>query len=200
MDHAWLIFCVLLLIASACGLYFRFSDNKKIKSIIENQEGFTPRHIYIGRRGLVTVAIAIDGERHKVCIVNVGLDVKANSIIKIYSFNDILSCEVFEDDFSVTKTVRSSQALGMAVGGLAFGGVGAVIGGLSGAQKTAGNVRKIDLRIVVNDINQPTYDIPFLSIETKKGGIVHGDASEKARFWAGLLSIAIKQADQACNA
>lgn len=156
----------------------------KLEAVIDSQEGFTATHKHIGADYLT--GIAIDDSRRKVCLL------RAPASVRIYSFDDILSCEVFEDGESLTKTVRSSQALGAVVGSLAFGGVGAIVGGLSGSKKTVDKVSRIDLRVVVNDMQAPIHDVSFLNAETKKGGEVHKLVSQQARFWAGLFDVIIK--------
>src|SRR3954463_9667577 len=49
-----------------------------------------------------------------------------------YSFDQIAAVEVQENGATVSTTNRGSQLAGAAIGGLALGGVGALIGGLSG--------------------------------------------------------------------
>jgi hypothetical protein len=82
-------------------------------------------------------------------------DPNSDAFFKIFSYRDILESEVLEDGHSVTKTSRSSQLAGTLVGGLLLGGVGAIIGGLSGKKTTHKKVTRIELKVVVNDTSHP---------------------------------------------
>lgn len=86
-----------------------------------------------------------------------------------YDFASIVSVEVVENGTSVTQTHRGSQLLGAAVGGLTFGPLGAVVGGLSGKSRSKGRVRGISLKVVVDDQVCPVYLICFLRCLSKEG-------------------------------
>lgn len=124
--------------------------------------------------------LAIDEQRKKVCLI----DNRQQTVsLRVVSYKDLLSSEIFEDGATVTKTVRSSQIGGALIGGLALGGVGAIIGGLSGKTKTSGKVKKFALRLTVNDTKNPLHDVNFLYQGTQ------------ARHWHGLVEVLIKRAD-----
>lgn len=135
-------------------------------------------------------SIAIDENRKKVCLINF-----RNKQSRIFSYRDLLSSEIFEDGATVTKTMRGSQIGGALVGTVLLGGVGTIIGGLSGKRKTTGTVNKIDLRVTVNDTKNPVYEINFLSKETKKDKQMYQQAIQQARHWHGLIEVLIKRAD-----
>jgi hypothetical protein len=106
-----------------------------------------------------------------------------------------MSVEIFEDGTSVTKTVRSSQIGGAVVGGLILGGVGAIIGGLSGKAETTRKVNRIDLRIIVNDTTHPLHDVVFLNVETKNDTLRYQQAMQQARHWNGVIEVLINRAN-----
>jgi hypothetical protein len=112
-----------------------------------------------------------------------------------FSYNDLLSISLIEDGETVTDFRRSSQIGGALIGGLVLGGLGAVIGGLSGTTKTSEMVEKITLRLVVNDTKNPLFEIDFLNTQTKKKDLRYQDAMQKARHWHGLIEVLIKRAD-----
>ena len=107
----------------------------------------------------------------------------------------MLSSEIFVDGETITKTARGSQLGGALIGGLALGGVGAIIGGLSGKTRSSEKVKRVDLRITVNSTKSPLHDINFMDIEGKKDGIVYKSAMDQARHWHGLIAVLIKMAD-----
>jgi hypothetical protein len=86
-----------------------------------------------------------------------------------YDFAQIASIEVIENGTTVTQTNRGSQLLGAAVGGLAFGAVGAVVGGLSGSSRSRGRIRAISLKVTVDDRLRPVHKICFLACSDEKG-------------------------------
>ncbi|WDQ30457.1 hypothetical protein PTQ21_18640 [Paenibacillus marchantiae] len=133
-------------------------------------------------------AIAIDDQSNKLCIID--------SEIRVFSSSDILELELVEDDVQLTRTTRGSQVGGAIVGSVLAGGVGAVIGGLSG-QKTTSNdkVKRVYLKLMVNDIKRPNVTVDFLNekkeiLKKDKKAI---DASNKANHWYGVLSVLIKR-------
>lgn len=136
--------------------------------------------------------LAIDEQRRKVCLI-VQQQQKFSS--RVFAYNDLLSSEIFEDGSSITKTVRSSQLGGALVGGIALGGVGAIIGGLSGKTNTTGKVSRVGLRLTVNDTQSPILTIDLLGLEAKKGDVLYEDAIRVARNWHGLIEVLIKRAD-----
>lgn len=78
-----------------------------------------------------------------------------------YSFNQIASVEVIANESSVTQTNRGSQLLGTAVGVVALGGIGAILGGLSASKTSKSRLKSLTLKIIVDDQRQPVYSIPF---------------------------------------
>ena len=90
---------------------------------------------------------------------------------KAYAFDQIAKVELLKDGTTVTRTNRGSQAVGVAVGALALGGVGAVIGGLSGSSTATERVRRISLAVYVDDPNMPIHKITFFNYAQDKKGV-----------------------------
>lgn len=158
----------------------------KLKSI----DDFNSTQQIIGCDG--KSGLAIDEAQRKLCLItNNGTSVSQ----RVIGYKDILSVELFEGGTSVTKTVRSSQIGGALVGGLLLGGVGALVGGLSGKTETSGKINRIDLRLIVNDTNAPLHDLAFMNFADKKDGIIYTQAMQMARRWHGILEVLVKRAD-----
>jgi len=139
-----------------------------------------------------SIILAIDKQRSKICLV----DHRQPYITsKVFLPKDLISSKIVEDGETVTKTIRSSQLGGALVGSLALGGMGTVIGGLSGKTQTIGKVNRIDLELIVNDTKKPLYDINFLKFVTEKRSVRHKRAIRQARHWHGLIEVLIKNAD-----
>jgi hypothetical protein len=153
-------------------------------------EGFSATQKVIGSDG--NTGLAIDEQREKICLIEYK---EQNITTRVLAYKDLLSSEIFEDGATVTKTVRSSQLGGALLGGLALGGVGAIIGGLSGKTQTSGKIKKVELRLTVNDTQNPLHDINLLNTETKKDSLFYKQAIQQARHWHGLLEVLIKRTD-----
>ena len=104
-----------------------------------------------------------------------------------YDFAQIAEVALIKDGTTVTSTNRGSQAVGAAVGAVAFGGLGAVIGGLSGSSTGHNCVRRITLRIKVDDPDHPLHDITIFYWDANKKGLKTDGA---------LLTPVLKQAEE----
>lgn len=164
----------------------------EIKECLSRQNFSKTQHI-MGKNK--ETGLAFDEVNKKICLLFANHACVISS--KIFSYKDVLSVEIVEDGEIVTSTVRSSQIGGALIGGIALGGLGAVIGGLSGKTKTTGTVRKIILRLVVNDTNNPLHEISFLDSQTEvsKKSPRYENAIKNARHWNSLIEVLIKRAD-----
>jgi len=81
-----------------------------------------------------------------------------------YSFDQIAAVEVQENGATVSTTNRGSQLAGAAIGGLALGGVGALIGGLSGSRTSRQKVTSIVLKVSVDSTIEPVHKVTFLQV------------------------------------
>ena len=186
----WILILVFIVIAGVVQIKNSKNKEEAMKSSVNSLQDFTPTQQVMGVDG--KSGLAVDEPNKKVCLItNNGTTVSQ----RIISYYDILSVELFEDTTSITKTVRSSQIGGAVVGGIIFGGVGAVVGGLSGKIKTSGKIKRIDLRLIVNDTKAPLHDIAFLDVEVKKDGFLYNLAIQAARLWHGIIEVLIKRAD-----
>lgn len=186
-----IIFVVVIVVIGVGSAIQTSNKQNEIGTAISQIPGFTASYQHLGANG--DNGIAIDEERAKVCLFRRESGVLTHRAV---DYRDILSSELFEDGHTVVKTVRSSQVGGALIGGILLGGVGAVIGGLSGKKVESGKIKRIDLRLVVNDAANPTHEICFLAVESKRDGFLYKTSSELARQWQGRLDVLIKRADR----
>ena len=192
MDFWTLVVIVFVLTIIVCIIQAmeRSKRKKAMDAYLSEIDDFSITQKVIGDDG--ATGLAIDEQRKKVCLI----DHRQNSVSsKVVSYKDLLSSEICEDGVTITKTMRSSQIGGALIGALALGGIGAIIGGLSGKTQTVGKVKRVDLRITVNDTQTPHHVVNFLNLESKKDGIVYELAIATARRWHGLIEVLIKRAD-----
>jgi hypothetical protein len=133
--------------------------------------------------------VAIDEKANAICLFSVG----SRLTYRLVPGDRVLSAEIFEDGVSVTKTSRTSQIGGAIIGGLAFGGLGAVVGSLSGKTVTSARVSRIELRLTVDD-PQPLHDIVLMNVDAEKDGSHYRAAMQDARQWLGIVQVLIKRA------
>lgn len=184
------VILIIVVIAGGINLLINNPNKNPVDDYLGRIEDFSATQKVMGLGG--STGLAIDEQRKKVCLI----DLSQQSASRVFSYKDMLSSEIFEDGTMITKTVRSSQIGGILVGALALGGVGAVIGGLSGkTQTSSGNVKNVDLRLTVNDTQNPLHDIKFLYGETKKDSFAYRHAMQLARHWHGLVEVLIRRAD-----
>ncbi|GGJ80501.1 hypothetical protein GGR02_003480 [Anoxybacillus voinovskiensis] len=167
---------------------------EKIKSASE----LTPTKSYISKNNKSGIEINENDKLIRIFYLDQNEGIKS----KTYSFSDIIESEIKIDNQSVKKTSRSSQLVGAAVGSVIAGGVGAVIGGLSGDKIKNEYIKNIDLCVKVNDFDTPLFKINFLSnvnevgIENKQGfKKSHKDvqiALRDVEYWHSVLNLIIK--------
>lgn len=194
MDGLGFVFFFIWII-SGIWVWLEFSEeerkNKLKKSIKLNDTLRSIKGFFISQEYFSeNEAIAIDEKSNQICIID-------SSRADVFLMKDILSVEIIEDGVQITETSRGSQLGGALLGGVLAGGVGAIIGGLSGSQVTSNKVKKVDLKIVVNDTLKPIFKLNFINelypIEKDKK---YHDAMEKANHWNSLISVLIKRADE----
>src|SRR5690625_2667949 len=192
MDFwGWVLLIVVVGVRIGIAQAIAVSNKKKaMEEELESLPDFSPTQKIMGNNG--DTGLAIDEERKKVVLIKNG---PTGVALKPITYRDVLSSEIFVDGEIVTKTARGSQLGGVLIGGLALGGVGAIIGGLSGKARSSEEVRRVDLRITVNDTKSPLHDINLMDIEGKKEGIIYKSAMDQARHWHGLIAVLIKMAD-----
>lgn len=105
----------------------------------------------------------------------------------VFTFSDIKEFELLENGGSV-----SSGGLGRAVaGGILLGGVGAVVGGLSGGRSSV--VNNLQIKITTKDIDRPATYIKFISggASYKTNSFTYRQLFKKAQDVMSTLSVIV---------
>lgn len=135
------------------------------------------------------LAVVVDENNCRICFIDYE--------VREFNYDDILEVEIIEDEVQITKTSRGSQLGGAIIGGALAGGIGAMIGGTTGQTTTSNEkVRKIYLKLIVNDTQRPFITIDFLNekkeLLKKEKKVIQ--ATNMANHWYGLLTILMKRA------
>lgn len=103
--------------------------------------------------------------------------------LKILNIQDITGFEVITDGKPVANIG------GAVAGGLLFGGVGAIIGGMQQKEK----ITKMSFMFKINDFNNPSIEIPIIALSVKKGSFEHQQIEQKLRDLTNTLEVVEKK-------
>ena len=149
-------------------------------AVIENTAVFKPTKE-------VGTYFAVDEKSH-LWAVGKGLFPSLKNAVP-YSYDDIVDFELIEDGSSIV-----SGGVGRAVvGGMLFGGVGAVVGGVTGKKKAKQTCTSLMVKITVNNTACPVEYIKLISAETAKNGFVYKAAFQNAQEIISLLQVICSQ-------
>ncbi|MBT5378974.1 MAG: SHOCT domain-containing protein [Opitutae bacterium] len=182
------IFFVLIIIFSIASGIANSKKAKQSEQAISLRKDFKSDLHYVSPHN--QKGIAIDNTNNKILFSDQGRHT-------ILPFMNLIATELLEDGTSISRTNRGSQLVGAAVGGALLGGVGAVIGGLSGSSTTSDRVYTVTLRVVTDDFHQPNFDIVMLDFSgsngVEKNGILYKQAMEMASAWHSRLITILKR-------
>lgn len=83
---------------------------------------------------------------------------------EVYDFDRIVAVEVISNGTSISTTNRGSQLAGAAIGGVALGGLGALIGGLSGSRTSRQKLKTIAIKVTVESHSNPVHIVSFMDL------------------------------------
>lgn len=174
---------VIIIIATPILGISSYKDKKKKDNALENYIDF------INKNGL--------NSSKKIAFKNiVRLDIDTNKKLlgtysyyentsKIIKFNEVLDFEIFENGNSVVSS-RTGSAV---VGGLLFGGLGAVAGA-SGSRTINENCSNLKLKIYTNNIQYSVIMLDFLEKGISKSSALYEQLTEVINEMISLLKIA----------
>jgi hypothetical protein len=159
------------------------ADRKAVaaqRSSFDAVPDFTPDSIYLG--GSKGCAIAIDSSKSKMALVSPG------GVLSEVDFGDVLGVEVLRNGTSITKTNRGSQVAGAAVGALLLGPVGLLLGGVTGSKRQDEKVKRLAIKILVNDLKNPVHEVLFFDgPESKNDSLLVKMAVGQLDEWEGRV-------------
>ncbi|MCF2445770.1 SHOCT domain-containing protein [Dyadobacter sp. CY345] len=164
----WFILIVLVIIVF--GLLVANYESKKkaersgfLQSKLTNIENFKISTQIDGYGG--SYIFAIDDSNRKIGLVTINNQT-------IVDFSDIIGIELIEDGNIISKKSITSTVSGAVIGGLLAGGVGTIVGGLSGSSTEKNQVSSISVKILLRSLETPSlnikcFDSKAMTIERK---------------------------------
>lgn len=109
-----------------------------------------------------------------------------------FKYEDILDFELIQDG----KMIINKGGLGRAaIGGLLFGGSGAIVGTLTGSRKQTETCTELRVKITLNSLENPTVFIDFIKeTSVKKGNILYRQLANAAETVMSLLQVITNEA------
>lgn len=114
---------------------------------------------------------------------------------KVYNYKDIIEFELLEDGETITK-----GGLGSAIaGGVLLGGVGAIVGGVTGKKKTNSIVNSLQIKITLNNMSNPNVYIKLIKSKTKTNSFTYKTSYKLAQDILSVLSIIVENNEKSKN-
>lgn len=114
---------------------------------------------------------------------------------EVFAFSNLASFELLEDGEIVT-----SGGLGRAlVGGALFGGVGAVVGGVTGGKRSRNVTTSMSIQLNLRNCHRTTVTIPFIKSEMKQNSSVYKSIRATAGECLSALQTIIDSQEQAIH-
>lgn len=168
---------------SKCGVYVSFKWKRT--SIEQAKDRINKNYEYEYLKSIFSATRKVE-KYLEIDEDNKLLKIPCNFLSPILKFNDILDFELIENGNSISK-----GGLGSAVaGGILFGGVGAVVGGIVGSKKIIQEITEFSIKIITKDVYFPDVYINFLvARKLKSNSIVFKSYSTSAQSVLSLLTI-----------
>jgi len=120
--------------------------------------------------------------------INKKFAISLNGNDRILNFSDLGAFELNEDGNSIAE----GKGFATAIGGFAFGTVGALVGS-SGKRKSQNTCSSLIVRIMVNDLQNPQIVIKYISNEIRKDNMQYKFSFENAKELISVLHYIEKQ-------
>lgn len=193
-------------------LYLRSRKSYKEFSSEEIKDAMKPVNFQTAKRdikGLVVSKEITDGSKNNSLLLDhenqkmYYITISKNPLSKLVKYKTIPYSEIVQagvtiDEVLITKSSLSSKVGGYIVGGALGGSVGAVIGGTNTKRKTSKNVSKIELRIVINDKNNPNIHFQLNEGELKDSVQIER-LKNRAEEWTSVIDLIIKEQKEKSN-
>lgn len=150
----------------------------------------------VALRAIGAYVFVLDDASQTLAIIN------NNGHHRLLHYSDILKVSYAENGQTIMSRSTGRTLGGAAVGGMLFGGAGAVVGGMSGNVKQQRKITSMDIRIVTRNTSKPTIILP-VKLSSDAHAIENENLYNSRKEWATeiqeLISLVIDKADSAAH-
>jgi len=108
---------------------------------------------------------------------------------RLINLHEILNVELVVNDLSVYRAGPIASLSAAAIGGMAFGGAGAIVGSLASGHVGRGKIGSAILKLRANDIDEPLIEIPFINNSVKASSAESQARLSLAEKWTNLIEV-----------
>lgn len=198
MTVFFLFFLLVIVLVIWQGLK-KGKDNKLAKQqyqeLASSVPGFKTDKSFVHQNGACFIALDDSSKRlilakklSNADMMMAKLHNKVNPVLishKVVNYDDVVKTEIIADG----QTVSSKSISRALVGGLMFGVAGAIVGGTSGTTKFNKNINSITLKLLINDVLNPSYELPFYNKKTDQGLLPQ--SQQLCQSWQDTLTVAL---------
>lgn len=167
-------------------------DTKHLVGLKLAQLNFTDDKLLIAND--LNTAIALNKENKNVLLLSRNrLD--EDFQYKIVNFEDIIEVRIKRNSETLTTTSRGSQLAGAAIGGLAFGGIGSLIGAMGASKTSTDLTKRLSLEIAINDFDYPLFEVVYINMQNglSESDILFKDLTKDLDNWYRIFTIVLHQ-------
>lgn len=148
-------------IGIATSIEMKKSEKQGFKNLYKDlaAEGFQASH----EIKLPDSALLIDDRSRKICVALDETTSAGKYRYFVYPAHRILACSIVSDGEEITAASTSSTVGRALVGGMLFGGVGAIVGGATASRIGKKKIKSLDLKLLVDDERQSSHRMKFFS-------------------------------------
>lgn len=194
MDTQLIVFIAIIALAIIISVFQTRKKNQQKSAMMRQlltNEGFNPSQEWMGKDG--KSGIAIDEKEQTIGLIR---STDGDVVTGSFSYEEILSSEILEDNEVIIKTSRKSRAGRTKINQLGLGGFDSEIDRKSWDMLSHEIIRKVSLRVTVDSPSHPLHEISFMSVEGKKQTVTYSNAVKNAKRWHALLEVLIRKADE----
>ena len=187
MTEVIIILVVILLIT--VGVIATRKNKRMLKSALQGIQDFHADEVYTED---TTTMLAVDNKRNKIAIIEQNENYKAYC----YEFKDIYQSEVIVDGKTYMRTSTTRTVGRMLIGGAVLGVAGAVVGGMTAKPDIIDKIKKVQLKITVNNNEKPNHLITFVDAgfsTVNKDNPVYKTGMKELNHWHDKLKMFIEK-------
>ena len=150
------IIVVMILVMNANEANKRKETQENIAALKSSAPEFnTTRSIEISG----DLVLLINDDAKQICILR-------PNIKKVIGFDQVIDVEYIVNEDTVASKSTLNTIGRAVIGGVLAGGVGAIVGGLSGKTKTESKISNIAVKVLIRDIDIPALNITYFDCKT----------------------------------